>query len=341
MTKNEKGLTVTVLDSNGIAIGKTYPKRAKGLIKKGRAQLVSDNQIRLDKVCPTYENTEEIKMDNNVNNTSNTATTETTIPKDKDMYLFFDPKAWYRDPDVGGSVERFFITSPIDESLLEVWSISGWLDGNLSGITSGLMALEKNTKYHFLFWLNGGENDKRNETCQCQIMFSHNNIRVDRSDWDNKMTYNLNRNYIKPVKQYMGWRLYDITFTTQDKAFTQICLVARNAPTAFMAAEKPECYTMEDVLDEFAERRPQRHNIVFDDGWPTNTWYSTIQLREQMRRSQSADGQNQLNQDMVNEIVEGLAYEIDLGDLAAEIAASLDLSEISQQVAERLAQSSD
>lgn len=339
MTKNEKGLTVTVLDSNGTAIGKTYPKRAKGLIKKGRAQLVSDNEIRLDKVCPTYENTEEIKMDNNVNSTNTTAMTETVLHEDK--YLFFNPQAWHRDPDVGGAVERFFVTSPFSGELVEIYSISGWLDGNLSGITSGLLALEKNTKYHFLFWLNGGENDKRNETCQCQIMFSNSNIRVDRSDWDNKMTFNLNRAYIKPVKQYMGWRLYDISFTTPDKEYTQICLVARNAPTAIMAAEKPECYTMEDVVDEFAERRPQRHNIVFDDGWPTDTWYSTINLREQLRRSQSAGGQNQFNQDMVNEIVDALTYEIGSGDFAVAIADSLDLSEISQQVAEYLAQSSD
>ena len=42
MTKN-----ITVLDENGNIVGTTFEKRAKGLIKKGRAHFVSDNEICL------------------------------------------------------------------------------------------------------------------------------------------------------------------------------------------------------------------------------------------------------------------------------------------------------
>ena len=38
---------IIVIDTNGNQIGKTYPKRARGLIKNGRAEFVSDCEIRL------------------------------------------------------------------------------------------------------------------------------------------------------------------------------------------------------------------------------------------------------------------------------------------------------
>ena len=59
MKKNSQ--TVRVWDEQGAVIGYTYPKRAKGLVKKCRAEFVSDKEIRLNKQCPTYENMEEMR----------------------------------------------------------------------------------------------------------------------------------------------------------------------------------------------------------------------------------------------------------------------------------------
>ena len=56
MTKN--GQTVCVLDGHDAVIGYTYPNRAKGLVKKRRAEFVSDECIRLYRRCPTYEDME-------------------------------------------------------------------------------------------------------------------------------------------------------------------------------------------------------------------------------------------------------------------------------------------
>ena len=61
MEKN--GQTVSVLDERNTVIGYTYPKRAKGLVKKRWAEFVSDSTIRLHRQCPTYENMEDIEMD--------------------------------------------------------------------------------------------------------------------------------------------------------------------------------------------------------------------------------------------------------------------------------------
>ena len=37
--------TIKLIDSVGNEIGSTYPKRAKGLIKSGRAHMISDDTI--------------------------------------------------------------------------------------------------------------------------------------------------------------------------------------------------------------------------------------------------------------------------------------------------------
>lgn len=52
MTKN-----ITVVDENGIPVGSTYPKRAYGLVKKGRAHWIDEKTV-----CLCAYNTEENKM---------------------------------------------------------------------------------------------------------------------------------------------------------------------------------------------------------------------------------------------------------------------------------------
>ena len=41
---------ITIVDEQGNAYGATYPKRAKGLVKNGRARFVDENTICL--ACP-------------------------------------------------------------------------------------------------------------------------------------------------------------------------------------------------------------------------------------------------------------------------------------------------
>lgn len=54
---------VTVVDEKGNVIGATYPKRAKGLVKKGRARYVDENVISL--ACPADIHSEEM-MENKI-----------------------------------------------------------------------------------------------------------------------------------------------------------------------------------------------------------------------------------------------------------------------------------
>ena len=61
---------IIVVDEQGKNYGATYPKRAKGLVKNGRARFVDENTICL--ACPPDINLEENKMTTNIENTVNT-----------------------------------------------------------------------------------------------------------------------------------------------------------------------------------------------------------------------------------------------------------------------------
>ena len=68
---NTKGATpieknVIVVDEQGNEYEATYPKRAKGLVKNGRARFVDENKICL--ACPPDKTLEENNMSNNISN---------------------------------------------------------------------------------------------------------------------------------------------------------------------------------------------------------------------------------------------------------------------------------
>ena len=63
MTPIEKN--IIVVDEQGNEYEATYPKRAKGLVKNGRARFVDENKICL--ACPPDKILEEEKMSNNIN----------------------------------------------------------------------------------------------------------------------------------------------------------------------------------------------------------------------------------------------------------------------------------
>ncbi len=302
MTKN-----VTVTDVQGNIIGTTYPRRASGLIKNGRAIFVDDCTIRLSRKpepSDTY-NTSEVNQMN---------------------YILFNPRNWSFEQTQNNTqnnfgfsgygrnnsfsqplpAERSFIND-FDGGLVESLMFGDWNAPYVRAVSKEL-ALTPDTEYRFVFWLNGGENDKNSEVCRLQIAFGGN--------WDDCYTYKLNRNYIKPVLHRDGWELYSIPFRTpvaytsansgfgtapsglgtaatgsvtgstasvatqfgnNDTAPTvavYLAFVAGNAPMAVKPAKELEAYNdWEDAPDEFASERPQRHNLVFADGWPSISQY--------------------------------------------------------------------
>ena len=62
MTKNER--SIEVADEAGNVYEPTWPKRAKGLVKNGRARFVEENRICL--ACPPDTKTEDEHMSNSI-----------------------------------------------------------------------------------------------------------------------------------------------------------------------------------------------------------------------------------------------------------------------------------
>lgn len=231
-------------------------------MKNGRAEKVSDGIIQLNTFCPPFH-----MEDKNMSNR-----------------LFFNAREWNFNKSCDKNVgEKCFING-IEGKLVEVYTIGNW-QWDWTEIISKPMMLEKNTEYSFCFWLNGGENDRNCEVCQLRIVFD--------GDHNDCMIFKLNRGYINPIKRYKGWELYDITFSTADNDLTQLKFVAQSAYMAVQPAKVPEAYAeLVDIKDEYEDMRPQRHNIIFEDGWPTNNWYSTKELR----KKKAAEAGNRMQQ---------------------------------------------
>lgn len=266
MTKN-----IRVTDTSGNLIGYTYPKRVKGLVKNGRAEIVSGCEIRLTDHCPAGKDFSE----------------DNKIMSNK---LYFNAREWFPIPNCPDQkADRTFIND-FDGGLVEIYMLGDW-QWHWSEISSNPLTLEKNTRYTFTFWLNGGENDCNNEVCELRILFNDNAMEpVDR---ETEFVYKLNRNFIKPIKRYKGWELYEIPFTTQENIYTRLKFAVMRAYTSIMPALDKEAYAeLADEPDEFDGIRPQRHNIIFADGWPAgySSWFSTQSLKRSRNRDAGSEG---------------------------------------------------
>lgn len=278
MTKNDGSTekqTIRIVDADGHEIGRTYPRRAAGLIKKGRACYMNDSQIRLYTSGP-ISNSEVKKMNDNKQNETFTApqgNTEgnVTVPAELVNRLYFNPRKWSMNKECKNGVGiRSVIQGPAGE-LDESYMIGSWDWQNWSEIISETMLLPKNTLHTFSFWLNGGENDRADEVCRFEIIFNNN--------WDDRYTFNLNRNFIRPLKKLNGWEYYEIPFRTLDNEYTQFKFIAHKAYMTVLPAKELSAYDhVQDNPDPYEAQRPQRPNLVFSDGFPATGWYSTKAL---------------------------------------------------------------
>ena len=215
-------------------------------------------------------------------------------------YIYFNAREWsseqtqyqngntFHHPGYNNhfSIERSFIND-FNGDLVESLMFGSWDEGYVK-VNSKHFLLPPNTENCFVFWLNGGENDRNNEICELQISFFDNP--------NDSYIYKLNRNFIKPLLHKQGWELYSIHFVTpscqQADVDTVFSFVAGNAPMALKPAKEPSFYSdWEDEPDEFAELRPQRHNIVFEDGWPTINMYGGNKYSTQVLRSRYVNNQ--------------------------------------------------
>ncbi len=222
---------VIVTDEFGNKQGLTYPKRAKGLIKQGRAEFVGENEIRLfykqNNLLSSLINMEDDIM-SEFDNFDNKENAEKTVNK-----LYFNAREWSFNPDCATNKgERTFVTD-FEDNLIESYTV-GDNSANTTEIMTKQLVLKKNTEYVFTFWIKQTSFKKFDTTCQLQILYNN--------DYENKRVYILNKNHIKHVKHYKGWKLFEIPFITEENEYTQMRFVVKSNVCTIIPAKDLEAY---------------------------------------------------------------------------------------------------
>ena len=250
ITKNGRTLSKTEYESNkgedthdefDNRIGLTYPKRAQGLIKHGRAEYVSDDRIRLLKGAhaPSANNdTEDIKMSNIINFNA--------------QEFKFDESCQSMDDTPVNAGSRMFI-SDFKGDNVQVFEIGDW-NWTWSQIKCDKQ-LEPNTDYVFRFAVQGGVNNTGDG--QSHFMVIHD------KDWDNKLEYPLERSRFKPSlskKSEDGFlRVYEIPFNS-GSGNVRFVFTALHFVETIMPAYELEAYagledqTYDQLWQEIQER---------------------------------------------------------------------------------------
>ena len=215
---------VIVTDEFDNQIGLTYPKRARGLIKNGRAEYVSDDRIRLLKGAhaPSANNdTEDFKMSNIINFNA--------------REFKFDETCQSLDGSPVNVGSRMFISDFSGENA-EVFEMGDW-QWTWSQIKCEKQ-LEPNTDYVFRFAVQGGVN----HTGDGQSRFM---IYRDK-DWEDRLEYPLERSRFKPTlskRTESGLlRVYEIPFNSGESGNIKFMFNVQHFIEIIMPAKELEVY---------------------------------------------------------------------------------------------------
>lgn len=237
---------------NGRIIGATYPKRAKGLVKKGRAEYTDDHTIRLRFTHePTVDtDTEESKMSKVIDFNA--------------REFRFDETCQSLDGNEVNAGMKVYVTMSFGNT--EVWEIGDW-NWTWSQIRRDIK-LEKNTDYVFRFAMEGGVCDTDNAVTIAHI--------APKREWEDRYSYLLDHNKFMPVickRDGDGLlRVFELPFNTGEDEEWIIYLVAQHAVTRYFAPV--DISLIEDMPD-----------ISYDDWWNE----SRRKKREGMSGSNAAD----------------------------------------------------
>ena len=233
----EKNITVT--DTHGNLIGTTYPKRAKGLVKNGRAEYIGDCEIRLNTQAPIINDTEV---------------------KNMSKVIDFNAREFKFDESCTSNVGSRMIVTDSDGDNVEMFEIGDW-GWSWTQIKCSKQ-LEKNTDYLFRFAMTGGINDT--EDAVSQFIIYHGN------EWEDRLVYPLDKSRFKPVlskKTDNGMlRIYEISFNSGDFEDYVFMFVAQKAVAAFFTAKPLEKYvSLEDYsYDQWQSERMEQQNAAND-----------------------------------------------------------------------------
>lgn len=214
-----------IIDELGNEIGLTYPKRAKGLVKNGRAEYVDDCTIRLlHAQSPMVKNNQT--EDPNMRHT-----------------ITFNARNYKLDKTTEGfSGSRMFVTDIFGEST-EAFEIG---NGTAAGTRIySEVTLEADTEYGFRFSMTRGKNDTESGT-SLFILVPLEGDEMTEDDWDNRYVYNLAHSQYKPLlcKRYNNsmLKIYEIPFTPEKAGKVRVFFVESGSVSRIYPAREAEAY---------------------------------------------------------------------------------------------------
>lgn len=178
--------------------------------------------------------------------------------------LFFCPERWEPDPMISTNAAKHLRVRGFNGKSTEVWQLGDW-NGGWTAIVSQIPIeagwLESGLDYRLCFWLNGGENAKKTEVCALEVFGD---------SWEDRLIFHLNRDRTRPLLEKNNWLLYAIPFKAPEatEALT-FRFVAADAVCTVAGIPDMDMSACEELTpDERIPDLPQRHNIVFPDGYP-------------------------------------------------------------------------
>lgn len=261
--------------------------------------------------------------------------------------VYFKAKNWEVNRNCPSSiVERCYISGLFGQ-LEEVFVIGDWSD-TISEIISKPMMLEQNSIYHFCFWLKVEEHNDENEICQLQVMFDGKNDQVNR--------YRLSQDYIVPLKETQGWRLYNISFETQKNSITQLKFIAKKCIMTIMAAGDLEEYKNLESSTRASKtsissgqdiHRKKRNPLDFgpftSDGGSLRKVHNEQKLRKQeiqatelyqqiLKKLDEGCIRQQIVDDIMEELTEQIRESIDLESIVKEYSSTIDTKQLQEEI---------
>ena len=224
MTKN-----IIVSDAEGNRIGATYPKRAKGLVKSGRAEYTDGCNIRLLDTHASSVGVQNITEDFHMS-----------------KIIEFDAREFHFDVECGtnaalnayaveGAGMRQHVTNFLDEDEI-IFEIGGAMCSSTQ--IKAVKMLENNTEYVFRFAIVLEMNDVDNAVSYFSIYHNGNQ--------EEQEIYPFAQGKYKPVlskKSSEGLlRVYEIPFQTGDAESTTLKFVTQNAVTRILPAHELPAY---------------------------------------------------------------------------------------------------
>ncbi len=164
------------------------------------------------------------------------------------------------------------------------WQIGDW-GNSWTAITSEIPVesgwLESGEEYRLCFWLNGGENSRGDETCMLEIYGD---------DWEDRLTFRLNRDHTMPLLEKDHWLLFGVPFRApQATAALKFRFIAAGAVCTIAGIQDMDMNAAEALTPDKRETNlPQRHNIVFPHGYPSQSNQTLLNKHGEQSRMRTA-----------------------------------------------------